>query len=451
MKLRTKEIIKGKNFLSLSGNMVGALIGFLSFIVLTRSIDKTSLGMWLIFMAGGSFAEMLRYGPLKTAVIRKLSGANSRERMKVLGSNYFLSIVISVGTSLLLWAILLLFYNGIKNSAFYLFFLYYPFLSIINVPYNNAQIVFNADQKFGSLLRYRTVFLGMFLAFLLVNFLYFRMSVASIVIAYLIINMIISLVCIINKTDGLTFFRKYDRSTIAGILSYGKYTTGTLIGSNLLKSSDGFMIGLSPVLGAQGIALYGIPLKLTEIIEIPLRSFAATALPQMSKANLERRNEDVKQLFYKYSGLISLLYLFMMTISFVFAETLVVLLGGQEYIQATPIFRIFCIYGLILPLDRFSGIALDSLNRPKFNFIKVILMVLTNIAGNFAAIFYFESLEIVAFTTILMTVFGSIYGYLILNRHFNIRFVNIFSQAYLQLKNYFKRPQEQIKTYPLTK
>ena len=73
------------------------------------------------------------------------------------------------------------------------------------------------------------------------------------------------------------------KETTKELIDFGKYSMGTLIGSSLLKSADTFIIGLSPVLGSAGIAMYAIPLKLTDLLGIPLRSFAMTAYPRMSK------------------------------------------------------------------------------------------------------------------------------------------------------------------------
>jgi hypothetical protein len=36
------------------------------------------------------------------------------------------------------------------------------------------------------------------------------------------------------------------------------------------------------------------------------------------------------------------------------------------------IVRVFSVYGLLLPIDRMTGVGLDSINRPKINAIKVL-------------------------------------------------------------------------------
>ena len=155
-----------------------------------------------------------------------------------------------------------------------------------------------------------------------------------------------SIVSIFKKWDGLIFLKYSNKATIKQILDFGKYSTGTLIGSNLLKSADTFILGLSPFIGPAGVALYSIPLKLTEVMEIPLRSFTATAFPKMSKASIEKDNSKVRQLFYAYSGSLTLLFIPILILAFIFAEPLVTIVGGKEYVETANIFRIFCIYGM---------------------------------------------------------------------------------------------------------
>ena len=56
------------------------------------------------------------------------------------------------------------------------------------------------------------------------------------------------------------------------------------------------------------------------------------------------------------------------------------ILGGRQYLGIDPItgastsliFKIFAIYGILLPIDRMTGVGLDSINKPKKNFYKII-------------------------------------------------------------------------------
>lgn len=383
------KIFKNKNFLSLANNGLIAVFGFFGFLILVRSVDTDSFGKWVLLITTANFIDMLRFGITRTAIVRFLAGAKDKEAQQLIGSNYVINLASTLLVVLLVMIVNISYPDTVKNSGFSLFFQWFPILAIINLPFNNAQSILQARMEFDKILLLRSINVGLFMLFLLVNFFFFKVSIQIIVYAYLIINLLTSLVSSLTNWDGIRYFFKAKKATNKMILDFGKYSTGTLIGSNLLKSADTFIIGLSPFLGTAGVALYSIPMKLTEIIEIPLRSFAMTAFPGMSKASIEGNQPLVRHIFYRNAGGMTLLMLPLMLFSFIFADQLVYILGGPGYESTAPIFRIFCVYGLFLPLDRFIGVALDSINKPKLNFLKVVYMTLANIIGDSLVVFAF--------------------------------------------------------------
>ena len=210
-----------------------------------------------------------------------------------------------------------------------------------------------------------------------------------------------------------------------------------------MKSADTLIIGLSPILGSAGIAMYAIPLKLTDLLGIPLRSFTMTAYPRMSKKSLAGDLEGVRKTFYAYSGAITLLFVPVALFCFVFAEYLILFLGGAEYSDALPlltmVFRVFTLYTILLPIDRFTGVLLDSINRPKLNLYKVIFMTVSNILIDIIAVFVFESLVAVAIGTVFFTLLGIFLGFYFLRREIQIQSRQILPEGLFFFKN--------IKTY----
>jgi O-antigen/teichoic acid export membrane protein len=209
-------------------------------------------------------------------------------------------------------------------------------------------------------------------------------------------------------------------------LNFGKYSTFTLIGTNLLRNADILIISISPF-GSTAVALFSIPLKLTELQQIPLRSFVATAFPKMSKASLDGKISDVQNLFNIYSGALTYLFFFGSLVTFIFAKQFIILVSGYQYldvntigIDIVAIVRILSIYGLLLPIDRMTGIGLDSINKPKINALKVLIMLVTNIIGDFIAIYIFKSIELVAISTLIFTTVGIFIGSYYLNQNFKI-------------------------------
>lgn len=446
------KLFNDKNFQSLSGNIIFAAFGFISFVILTRTFEKAVFGEWVLYVTAAVFIEMLRFGLTKTAMVRFLSGADEQEERKLKGSNYIIGLSITTIIAIVLILVNLLFKEHIENSGYILFFQWYPLLAFINLPYNNAITILQASQRFDKILIIKSFNIGAFVLYLTLNFFIFKMGILSVVIAHLIVNFISSLIAIFLGWDGSGHILRFTRFHIRKIIDFGKYATGTLIGSNLLKSADTFIIGLSPFLGPAGVAMYSVPLKLTELLDIPLRSFVATAFPKMSKAAIESKWDEVKHIFYTYSGSMTYLFIVIAIVGFIFAEPLVTILGGSEYAETANIFRIFCIYGLFLPIDKFTGVTLDSLNKPSKNLRKVIFMTTANIIGDVIAVFVMirlfpeitdiQILIMVAVVTIIMTIIGQIAGFYYVTKNVPVKYLHIFKYGIFfftkELKDYFK-------------
>ncbi|MCF8304042.1 MAG: oligosaccharide flippase family protein [Bacteroidales bacterium] len=397
----------------------------------------------------GNFIEMLRFGITRTAVIRFLSGSSDEDRKRLKGSNWLIGLI---ATSIIAAIIILayaIFPETIDESGYSLFFTWYPLLAFANMPFQNAISVMHADQRFDRILFLQSVARGGFVVFLAINLFFFNVDITTIVLFHLGFHALGSIYSIIMKWDGIHYLFKATKKTNSTIFNFGKFSTGTLIGSNLLKSADTIIIGMSTFLGPSGVAYYGVPLKLTELLEIPLRSFIATAFPKMSKASLNGKIDEMKNIFYTYSGAVTYLFIPISLICFIFAEFLVLIIGGEKYLESSDIFRVFAVYGLFIAIDRFTGVALDSINQPKKNFLKVIYMVTANIIGDLVAVFglvYFFSdisqrsvLMAVSLVTILMTVIGLIAGYYYLNKAINISLKRIFYEGYVFYREGWKR------------
>ncbi len=293
-------MIREDNFLSLAGNLTIALFGLAVFALLARSLKPALFGEWVIFIAAGSFVDMFRFGITNTGLIRFLSGAHTNDRAAWLGANAIISVIATLVVAVLIGIMQLFFHNTLQASGYGLFFTWYPLMAIMNMPWNIAIVVLQADNKFSKILWLKAMNSGLFFMVVLVHVLMVPLSLTQLALAMVCIQGITSLFSLLQQWDGLLLMGKGSRSAVRSLLQFGKYTTFTLVGTNLLRSADTFIIGLSP-LGSAAVALYSIPLKLTELQQIPLRSFAATAFPKLSKASLQLHTDAVKEIFYTYA------------------------------------------------------------------------------------------------------------------------------------------------------
>lgn len=438
---KLKKIGKEKNISSLLTNVAVAFLGLLSFMLLTRQLSKESFGDWVLFITLATFVDLLRFGLTRTSVVRLLAGADKHMFKILLGSSYKINLILLLIIGLSCWSTLgfCLFLDTSLNQGYELFLRWYPLLALCNLGWNTASALFQAEQNFNRMMYVRFANLGLFVLFLIGNLFWFNLGVLEIIWVNLFVNLFSSLWCTFKRWDGLYFYKYAQRSVQKELISFGKYSMGTLIGSSLLKSADTLIIGLSPVLGSAGIAMYAIPLKLTDLLGIPLRSFTMTAYPRMSKKAIEGNLEAVRKIFYTYSGAITLLFIPVAIVCFVFAEYLILILGGKVYTDSLPllvtVFRVFTVYTLLLPIDRFTGVLLDSINKPKLNLYKVIFMTASNILVDIIGVFVFESLVVVAIGTVAFTLLGIALGFYFLRKEIQIQSKQIFPEGLFFFKN----------------
>lgn len=435
---KVARILKADNFLSLTGNLIFAFLGFASIFLLARTLDKSDFGEYVLYLSGMSLLEMIRLGLTSTPLVRHLAGATSTvERNHLIGASWFLSILVTITGVVILYTSLLLFPEPINRKGFGLFFTWYPLLSVIILPINMSLTVLQAGKKFGNILILRSLNMGMFFVFLLINYFWLQVDLLWIVVAHQAAYLIAGFFSVIKGWSCISTIRNATISQVRTQLKFGRFSLVTLIGSNLLKSSDTFIIGI--MMASSDVAYYSIPIKLIEIVEIPIRSLASVAFPSMSKASRLNDLNEVRSIYYSYAGLLTILFIPLTIGLFFLAKPLVLLLGGPEYAGSYVIFWIFLIYAIILPLDRFSGITLDAINKPNLNMIKVLIMAACNIAGDIIVIYYWSSLPGVAACTILNAAAGVLVGSLLLRKELGTSVLKIIPYGWNYLK-YITKP-----------
>ena len=441
---KIKKTLKEDNFQSLLNNIITALIGIAGFSILARKLSMNEFSEYIIFITGGSIIEMIRFGLTSNALVCFLAGANSSKRKEIIGSFVKINLMISLLFSLIILGIYFSLASIIKDSSFDLFFSWYPYILMINVPFNNALAIFQADIKFDKILLIRTLHNALYFLVILIGTVYFTICVNELVSYFLIIQLFLSLLCVLLSWDHTNFIRNATSQEIKRIINFGKFSVFTLLGTNLLRNADLFIIGLGS-LGSNAVAIYSIPMKITELIQIPLRSFAATAYPKIAKAYAHKNPKKIISIFNTYTGAISLFFIVIVIFIIAFDKELIILISGHNYLDnATEqlnillITKILAIYGLLLPIDRMTGITLDGINKPQINSLKVIIMLTTNIIGDIIAVFIFKSLELVALTSIFFTLIGSYLGIYFLNRKLKLSLRNVLSDGVRFYQNFSK-------------
>lgn len=448
-----RKILNDLNFLSLAANFSTAVMGLLSFMILIRMLSVPEFGKWVLFTAPASLVDMFRFGLTRDALVRFLTTPDKNKQKGLLGSGWMIGFFLLVIITIILWIVLIAITGKIVASGYDLFFYWYPLLALANLPWNYAWSILQAKLEFKKIFWIRFFNLCSFILIIFLSYLTKKIHVIDVVYIYILTNLATSLFCIFKKWTGLQYLKYHNKICTNELLSFGRYSVFTRIGSSLLKGADSFIISFSAFCGPVGVALYAIPLKFIELIEIPLVSFSTTAFPKLSKASIENNIPEFKRIFYSYTGAIIYLFIGIAVVSFFLRDYFIIFLGGSHYLTSLSALSIiiipFIVYSVLLPLDRFTGISLDALNKPEKNLIKLIFMASFNIIGDIMVIFGFHSffpsmpvttlLFFVAVVSCLFALLGIIIGYYYLYKEVKISFFTIFSEGMVFYQNIYSK------------
>lgn len=398
--------------LAFASQLFPALVGVLSFMLLVRVTAPVVLGEYLIYLAAVILFEMVKSGGLQSALVMRIAKSDPEHRRQISGSAYWLATVFSVSVSVIL-ALLYVLPVFTNNPGIRVFCGWYAVVGLLTVPLHiaEAEAIARQELKFILFLRLAQS------ANALITAAYAWMgpqsleALATVHLAFT--GFLLLVVLVLRRTNPLDIrFRVW--AEIKQLFHLVKYTLATLATTNLLKTADTFLIGA--FLGPAAVALYAVPLKLTELFEIPLRSLSTTAFPQLAGYFNHQDKSGFKYSFVQYVSWSYLLYLPALLAAFLLAPWLVVLLGGQAYAETASIFRVLILFGLFLPLNRMTGIALDAIQRPKENFYKVAAMATINIVGDWLALEFTGDLNWVAFVSVVNAASGAWLGWWLLKR-----------------------------------
>lgn len=429
------QIIRSKSFSSLLGNGLGAVLGVITFALLARFLPRDVFGPYIIFLAIYGIFDTLRIGMVMNALVRNLAQAESvNEEQKVIGSTLLITTLLTFAYAIVMLSLYFIFKLTGLFYDYIFFFKWLVLLAFFTLPNNYATWYLNAKLSIINMSLIRILSQLLFIAYIFI-FIKADPSIYNVINGFLVSQLLVSILCLLMGWSGFKYLFQYTRELIMRIFHFGKYSMGTLIGSNLLRSSDTFIIG-SSILGSAGVARFNVPTRILEIIEMPLRSFAVTALPQFARQFADGNLEALRFEFERKAGLVFFLLLPISIFCFVFAEWVVLLIGGKGYSDAAIILRFFTSYMAILPLDKFSGVMLDTINKPNLNFYKVMIMLLVNIVGDYLGIFLFGNLESVAFVSTATFLAGMFFGYYQLNKIMGVKFSNVMRLGWIEYKGY---------------
>lgn len=430
--------LRNHQVLSLAGNLVASGLAVVSVSLLFRALKVQEIGAWVFFISILGLGDAFRAGYITTGFIRSYAGATRTRAAEVIGSTWVLALVITgllVGLDLLarLWP------GPVSNISLALFIKWFPVTFVLTLPSFLAACVLQAQLRFDKLLHLRLLTQLTFILSVVGLMLLHQITLERVVYCYLAAAALTSLVALLRGWARLGDVGARSAACVRELSHFGKYSVGSYIGSNLLRSSDTFIINF--LLGPAPLAVYNLAQRFMELIEIPLRSFMATAIPSLSAAYNQGNRPEMARLIRKNAGLLTWALLPVIMSTVLLADVPIHLIGGGKYADtaAANLLRISISMAILFPIDRFSGVALDVLNKPNLNLLKVFLMLAINVAGDFLGIWLCGNVYGVALASLPTIVAGFVFGYYLLNKSLPVPIVDILRDGWAEMLSLLRR------------
>ena len=428
--------LKNRHFMSLVGNGCMAILGMVTVSILFRFMSSDDIGYWFFFQSVFVLLDTFRTGFLQVALIKFYTGTEKNKAEAVLGSVWYLSILIT-GILIVLNIIALPFLSYTNSIGMISTIKWFGLTFLCTLPSSIASWILQADQRFDRLLLLRIINQGLFICMILVSIILKKTSLDVILIINALSAISVSIFCLFQGWTQIKTFTKRTSESIKELFHFGKYSVGTTISTNLLRSSDTFIIMF--ILGSAGpaaVAMYNIPLRLMEIIEIPLRSFLATGMPTMSEAFNRNNKKEVVYIMQKYAGMLTIILIPVSLVAILLADFAIGIIGGEKYTgtNAVVVYRIFMSFAMFFPIDRFLGVTLDIIHQPRINFYKVLVMLATNIIFDFTGIYLFGNINGVALATLFTFLSGVGFGYYWLRKYLDFTLLSFFTVGFSEIK-----------------
>jgi O-antigen/teichoic acid export membrane protein len=426
-----KKLIN-KHTLSLASNAIMPLVGMVTVSLLARNLTEGDFGNWILFLITFTLANLLRSGFLQTSLVKFYAGASKKRAFNVAGSTWVLGFALTVilgFISLLAY----LFYRG--DPSMEITIKWFGIIFFSTLPSSIALWILQAEQRFDRAFLLQLIGQGTFFISVVIIIFLHLLNFQTVIYGYFVCALITSILSILFGWAKIMAIPHKTKECIREMVAFGKYSIGTSISSYLLRSSDTFIIKYMFVDPA-AVGIYYLPQRLMEVIEIPLRSFIATALPNMSASVHKGDTRHMTYIMKKYAGILTVLLIPVSIAAFTAAGLIIQVIGGEKFVhtEAANVFRIFMCFAILLPVDRFFGITLDVLNKPHYNLTKVFLMLVVNVIGDFIGIYFTHSIYGVALASILTFLMGIVYGYWVLKKNLDFTIRDILKLGFVETR-----------------
>ncbi|MFC4873278.1 oligosaccharide flippase family protein [Negadavirga shengliensis] len=402
-------------------------LGFVGFMLLVRIISPGEFGVWVLLITITAIVEMARNGFLQNGMIKFLIGRNIKTQSKIQASALLQNALLTLIFMVMIWISADWIERILHADGLASILKIHTYVLPVLVIHTHNLVLMQAKYDF------KAYFLAGISKsmpfFLMVLYFYIDNRSTSLETLTWLQNLAWILATMMSCYQVRRHFRVrggWHRYWNKKIFHFGKYVFGTNLISMLTNSLDKFLLGalLSPV----QVAMANAAGRVMNMVEIPVNSIASISYPKAAASFDKKHFREVGETYEKTLGMMLSMTVPFWIFNLVFAHYIVLIIAGEEYLDAVPFLRIVAFTALVKPFDRQSGVFLDAVGKP---FVNMLMVTGTFMYGAVLSWLFIQSFGLMgaAYGIVTATMITAAIKQIILNRYIPIRLDRAFRHA----------------------
>ncbi len=356
-------------FYTISEKGTALLFGFGGAMLLFRSLTKEEFGVWVLFLSVTSIIEVGRIGLLQNALVKYLATRGEEEAGRITTASFVLNGMLTSLIVLLLLGLSPLAGRLFDAPELAVLLKIYCLTTVALIPFFQCNYIQQANLDFKGIFWGNLVKGGVLFGYILFLFLnkneFTLIALAMVQIVGAVAGSVVSWMF---ARRFARFSRRVDWQWVDRLFRFGIFVFGTNFCTQFYKNADKLLLGFLPGGGKAAVAIYDAAIRVTNLTDMPTASMATMLFPQSARRMGEGINA-IKELYEKAVGAILAFMAPCIVGVMIFAEWIIQIVAGEGYADAANVLRITILFGLFLPYAVQFGTVLDSIGRPKVNFI----------------------------------------------------------------------------------
>jgi O-antigen/teichoic acid export membrane protein len=407
------NFLKGSAITS-AGTVFSIVFHFLSLMIMTRYISKEDFGIYVLIIVIVWIFNLLSSLGLEISIVKLVSDEKSIKNNNIIVPYISMRIVSLLIFTILFYAlsdlIIPLFHEQISQFVLYIPIMF--FLVSLRDFFNNLMQGLKLFKKYAIIqitaAIFRIISLLFFLYFeklTLLNLIYIEIFVPLVIIVFQLF--LISFSSLLN--------RNHNKNTYKQIMSFSTPLYLNSILTFLRERVNVFLVGalLNPV----SVAYFDIAGKIPTGFSKIFQSFIVVYFPNLSTLFSKKRKTDAESLMNKSINFLSIGMSFIVLVSFLFKDEIVVLMFSDKYAQSSLAFSLLMLNFYFRAISNIMGYSIVSAGYSsipvKVNSVSSIINVISSLI--FIPIFGFIG---AVYSLLIMSIVSQIvYYYFLIKNH----------------------------------